>query len=346
MNILINKEYSLSNNEVLIKSNDENKISLNTLNAILKILQLEEIKTIKAYFKSFIDSLNITKSINWQKIFNSNQKKEYLVYVKNKIVKNKKYVTSYFLKIFPQRLQLFQNITPIGSNRLPIYKHSSITGRLSICEGVNYLVMKKDERKQLRSTITGHTMMELDFNSCEPNFYMRAMSLINEDVDDIYEFISKKVGLDLSQERSKLKRSILSILYGANNSTVKRLSKMSTSQIQKIKELLNVENFEKELRQEYEEKGFIENYYGRPVLSDANIVNYWIQSSAVDYCCLSFLKFIKENKDIKLHSVIHDAILFSVPDEKVGYYLTLKKLACPKSNISIPIKINVNGKDN
>ena len=43
------------------------------------------------------------------------------------------------------------------------------------------------------------------------------------------------------QERSKLKRSILSILYGANNGTVKRLSKMKESQITKIKEIIKVE---------------------------------------------------------------------------------------------------------
>ena len=121
---------------------------------------------------------------------------------------------------------------------------------------------------------------------------------------------------------------------------------MNTAQIEKIKSMLNVKSFEAELKKEFNKNGFIKNYYGRPILSDANIVNYWIQSSSVDYCCLSFLKFLQENQDAKLHAVIHDAILFSVPNNKIQVYMNIKSLNCPISNISIPIKININGLDN
>lgn len=345
MNIIINKEYSLSRREIEIGNAEQPKISINMLNGILGVLQLKEIKTIRSYYKNLIESINVSYDIDWQKLFNDSQKKDYLDYIRCSIKENKKYVTRYFLKIFPKRLKLFQNIVQLGDKEVSVYRHSSITGRLSIIAGFNYLIMKKNERKKLTSTIENHTLLELDFNSCEPNFYMRVMDLIDSDEDDMYAFISKKANLKHDLERGKLKRSILAILYGANNNTVKRLSKMNHAQIEKIKNILDIDSFETKLRSEYKEKGFIQNYYGRPILSDANIVNYWIQSSAVDYCCLSFLDFVNNNKDVKLHAVIHDAILFSVPDEKVNDFTSVKRLKCPISNISIPVKININGED-
>ena len=346
MNIVIEKEYSINNRKITIQNNSLVNINIKTINAILGILKLEKIKPVKDYFRNFLKDLNIKNNLEWHKLFTSKNKKMYLTHVISGIEDNKKYLTEYFLKVFPQRLKLFRMLTPVGSNEVPLYSHNSITGRLTITNGINYLTMKKELRNNLTSSLKDHTILELDFKSCEPNFYMRAKDLIGEEVEDIYTHISKEIGLDAGQERVKLKRSILSILYGANNSTVKRLSKMNTAQIEKIKSMLNVKSFEAELKKEFNKNGFIKNYYGRPILSDANIVNYWIQSSSVDYCCLSFLKFLQENQDAKLHAVIHDAILFSVPNNKIQVYMNIKSLNCPISNISIPIKININGLDN
>ena len=89
---------------------------------------------------------------------------------------------------------------------------------------------------------------------------------------------------------------------------------------------------------EYEKKGFIENMFGRPITSNANLVNYWIQSSAADYCCLAFNQFFESNKDFKLHAVIHDAVIFSANSKKLSDILSISNLKY--ENLSIPVKIN------
>ena len=114
--------------------------------------------------------------------------------------------------------------------------------------------------------------------------------------------------------------------------------------IKQIKKILNVNNFESMLKEEFNKKGFIENLYKRPVLSDANLVNYWIQSSAVDFCCLAFLDLFKNNTSLKLHAVIHDAILFSVPNKDIDKIKSIKSLGY--GSLFIPVEIKLIGCDN
>ena len=197
--------------------------------------------------------------------------------------------------------------------------------------------MKKDQRKQLRSPYENHNLYELDFKSCEPNLYARHFNLC-DGASDIYRFIAQKIGLK-DYDRSKIKRVILSILYGANERSVSKISGLSNRQIREVKQILDVENFETKLRKEYIQKGFIENLYGRPILSDHNLVNYWIQSSAVDFCCLSFVDFFEKNKNLILHAVIHDAVLFSAP---FGFKKELSKITSLKTEkIEIPVEIKL-----
>ena len=80
-----------------------------------------------------------------------------------------------------------------------------------------------------------NTLFELDFKSCEPNFYLRSHGLIGEEIEDVYVHIGKLVGLDVNKERGKVKRTILSILYGANEDTAKRIGRITKDKIRKIK---------------------------------------------------------------------------------------------------------------
>ena len=228
-------------------------------------------------------------------------------------------------------------IYDLDTNNPTIYKHSNVTGRLSVEKGINYLTMKKDERNKLLSPFKDNKIFEIDFKSCEPTLYMRHFNLVDDSVEDIYTYIANCIDISVA-DRPKLKRIILSILYGANERSVSKYSNISIKKIKKIKSILNVVEFESILRKEYNDKGFIENLYGRPILSDSNLVNYWIQSSAVDYCCLSFYNFFKENKNFKLHAVIHDAALFSVHVDNIDKLDDINYLKY--KNLSIPVKIN------
>tara|TARA_Y100000593_G_C4298856_1_gene332226 strand:- start:472 stop:1500 length:1029 start_codon:yes stop_codon:yes gene_type:complete len=338
MNLVLTEKFNTKNRILIIENafkNKHNSISIKTINAIRQILQIERIKNIEEYFENIVNSLH-NKKVYWDEFLPEFRIREYNQYLKKEIKGSEDYLTEYFFNTFPKRLSLFRLMHPIDSNSIPIYKHSSITGRLSIEKGINYLVMKKETRKQLRSPLNNHTLFELDFKSCEPNIYAKYFNYIDNSSKDIYIYLAEKLDLQI-KDRNQLKRVILSILYGANERSVSKISGISLSSIRKIKKILNIDMFEKSLADEYEKNGFIENLYGRPILSNANLVNYWIQSSAVDFCCLSFLKFFTENKDFKLHAVIHDAVIFSVPNHKIQDLKLINSLT--DGQLSIPVEI-------
>jgi len=336
MNIVIKDNYSFFKEAQSLKDSPSPRLSVQTVNIILGVLKKEKIKSINEYFVNVFNSMNENK-IEWSMFLSDNRKKEYETYLKNRLFESKPFLTEYFYTYFPERLSLFKKIHPLDMSNPSIYKHSSITGRLSIEKGVNYLTMKKSIRNELKSPFKDHRLYELDFKSCEPNLYCRMFDLLPEDADDIYVYIAKEIK-ELNVGRDKLKRVILSILYGANERAVSRFSGISKKKIEKIKSILKVNTFKNRLEQEFLQHGYIKNMFSRPIINNTNLVNYWIQSSAADYCCLAFNKFFKENKNYKLHAVIHDAVIFSIPNNSIDKLTSIHSLNY--QNLSIPVKIN------
>lgn len=335
MNLFLSENFCFSDSEKYIKLETKQPLSIDVLNCILSTLQIEKIKTINEYFKNVISSLN-KNNINWNLYLAKNKKNEYMQYLEKRVDENKKYINQYFFDTFPKRLSLFKKLTTFNSEYdLPNYTHNSVTGRLSINRGTNFLIMKKTLRNKLVHKDNSRQLFELDFNSCEPNFYARYFSLIPNDVKDIYRYILSVIEEDIP--RDKMKRIILSSIYGANEKSLSKITNIPVGKIKKIKEILDINNFEEKLKKEFKEKGFIENAYGRPIISNNNLVNYWIQSSAVDFCCLAFLNFAKSNNDIEIHAVIHDAIIFSTSKNNLT---TCNTRELKVRNISIPLKIN------
>jgi hypothetical protein len=336
MNIVIKDNYNFFKEPISLKDSDSPELSVQTVNAILGVLKKEKIKSINEYFVNVFNSMNKNK-IEWSLFLSNKRKKEYETYLKNRLFNSKPFLTKYFYTYFPERLALFKKIHPLDASKPAIYKHSSITGRLSIEKGINYLTMKKSIRNNLKSPFEDHSLYELDFKSCEPNLYCRTFNLLPEDADDIYVYIAKEIK-ELKVDRDKLKRVILSILYGANERSVSRFSGIPKKKIEKIKAMLKVNTFKNKLEQEFLQQGYIENMFTRPIINNTNLVNYWIQSSAADYCCLAFNKFFKENKNYKLHAVIHDAAIFSIPNSSIDKLIAIKSLKY--QSLVIPVKIN------
>ena len=94
------------------------------------------------------------------------------------------------------------------------------------------------------------------------------------------------------------------------------------------------------IEKEYLEKGFILNYYGRPITSDKNLVNYYIQSSAVDFCSLAFYEFIREH-NVDACFFVHDSLTFQCNKSQIKEILNLKEIKEYHSNISIPVEFNI-----
>ena len=339
-NCVINPEFSFKNNCITINRGGLKTIGIKTLNKFRSISQKEKIKNLDEYYSNILETLN-EKEIKWDLMLSSKQKQNYLNYLKNQISSdNNDFITEYFFDVLPKRLMLFKKLDSLFFNDewqdVPKYKHDSVTGRLSIKEGINYLTMKKTDRKFLKPNFE-NVLLEIDFKSCEPYFYLMTMGLIDEDVKDVYQHVKDVLEINPNISRAKFKQAVISCLYGASSSTIKKLSGLSSGEIEALKDYLSFNELTERLKSEFQEKGFIENYFGRPIFSDSNVVNYYIQSSAVDFCCLSFLNFLNDNKLIRGHAVIHDALLLSCDKEHVTEIKKTIKLGI--EGIQIPVEI-------
>lgn len=334
-NIIINKEFSITGNKYLIDLNSKKTNSTKYLNQIFESLSLEKIKSIKEYFV-FLEALNCNS--NFYKFLSNKNKKDYLAYLKEKIKTSEKYDTEYFSNILPARENLLSKLKILDNCNFPVYKHNSATGRSKIINGTNFMTMKKEKRKNLK--YKNYHMFEIDFNSCEPYFYLLSNKMIKSNVTDVYQNIQES--LDISgNDRKSLKTAVISVMYGAQYNTVKRLAKISKIEYKKLLDFLKIKQFSEKLNKQVAEKGYILNYYNRPVLinNPQAVVNYWVQSSVADFCYLSFDKFVS-NYNINFHAIIHDAILCSATKEIYNDIKINKYLTCPVSSFKIPVSFS------
>ena len=198
--------------------------------------------------------------------------------------------------------------------------------------------MKKEKRRNLK--YKNYHMFEIDFNSCEPYFYLLSNEMIKSNVVDVYKSIQSDLNIK-TNDRKSLKTAIISVMYGAQYNTVKRLAKISKIEYKKLLDYLKIEEFSKKLNKQIDEKGYMLNYYDRPVLvgNPRSALNYWVQSSVADFCYLSFDKFISDY-NLNFHAIIHDAILCSSTKENYDIIEENKYLTCPVSCFKIPVSFS------
>ena len=342
-NVIIDKEYSLSGNQVSYKHSDSDvNINVKALSNIRKLSNLSEIKTINEYYKEMFTHLNLNILICYKEVLGRKKSKEYLTYLKDNISETSKIMTNYHTDLFKLRKNCYTNLSKVELNgsvlETPIYNHTGVTGRTSITQGFNFLTLKKEKRKNIKPIDKTNCLIEVDFKSCEPFFYLKSKN-IDVDCDDIYLWLCNKYQIKITN-RDYVKRGILSMIYGANEKTISRIMKIPPSKVIKIKEDLGILELKTHLQSEYDKHGYFFNYYGRPITSDNNLVNYYIQSSAVDYCSFAFVNFCKIY-NVSPSYFIHDSMTFQCKKERLESILKIKSITDPLSNIDIPIEFNV-----
>jgi len=343
--LFIPSEYSrLGNNRIIKISESGNDLDLNKINYFRELSNVNAIKNYREYFYNFSKDLNINNnSVRWDLLLGKDKcniyDNNFLSDIKFSIDK----ITSYHTDILDKRKILYENLTQILDNNgepleIPHYSHSGVSGRTTIKKGFNFLTSKKEFRKRCKSKNKDNLLVSIDFKACEPNLYLRALG--NEISDpDIYEFLSSELKLDV-KDRSTLKRGILSVLYGASDSTSSKLLGSSKKNLDKIKKFFKIAEIEKELKEEFDKTGTIYNLYGRPIHSDKSILNKWIQSSAVDFCSLSFLNFVEEfNFDVCY--LVHDDMVIDIDRKGYEKIKDIKELHDPYSKLSLPVEITI-----
>ena len=153
---------------------------------------------------------SLTKNnLFFNELLSDKNKSDYLKYLKAEIKSSSKYINGYFLDVFPKRLELFENIKVLENCTQTKYEHNTLTGRLKVTEGTNYLTMKKEARCKLRHSDKKRIIYEIDFRSCEPNFYLKSQNIKFDD-RDVYEHLKNKFKIDIP--RDAVKRGILATL--------------------------------------------------------------------------------------------------------------------------------------
>jgi len=244
--IIIDKDYSITGNDIH-KNIALSGIDMSVL-SLIKIMEISKFNnipmTIKDTYYKFFKELNIDYDMNYYNLLGDIKSREYLNTIKDFINFTKDKITTYHLKYFPIRknsaISLHQVCLDDKVLDVPIYNHNSTTGRSSIENGYNFLIMKKSERKNLKPINDNDMLVEVDFKSCEPFFYINALNKFNNHkIDDVYEFISKAIGYDYDS-RDVFKRGLLSVIYGANEATVSKIMRTDLKIVKKIKKLLEI----------------------------------------------------------------------------------------------------------
>ena len=232
-------------------------------------------------------------------------------------------ITDYYFTVLKQRYELTSKICE------STYDHSSsVTGRMTIKGGINYLTMKKDTRHNIKRA-KGNHLVEIDVKSCEPALLHSI--LYKEMPEDIYTLFAEN-----NIPRAKMKIAIISSLYGSSPSRVSKLSGLKKDTIIKIHKHFKIKDHIAMFESEYKKSGYFLNMYGRPICEIASPMNYWLQSTAADYCCLAF-KELLEKTGFKLRAIIHDAIIVEVNDEEYQRLNEIKKITDPLSKISLRV---------
>ena len=189
-----------------------------------------------------------------------------------------------------------------GDLDIPVYNRtSSITGRLKIVSGPEILSLEKT----LRLELLKNRCVELDFNAIEPRllYVLATGKTVGCSSEDFYLIVKRDLNLN-HLSRDKVKDLVLCTLYGKESS--------GNDNHDKILEYFNIEEFRQRLVEQRTDQGYINNWFGRrikPPVKNSNIINYYVQSTAMDFVLLCFSWLIKNYKEtIKPVFIITDAL--------------------------------------
>ena len=234
-----------------------------------------------------------------------------------------------------------------GFTAKPYYdRFGTITGRLKIAKGPNILNLKKDYRHMLESRFGKNgKIYYLDYSSLEPRTILSINGKKNIP-QDVYTHILNEIGLK-NVSRAAIKISVLSKIYGSSDAAIikqlKGVVDYPEDLINMVTDYFGIEQLKQNVSQEYfkSDGRFIKNYYGRYIQGEEippyRLLNYYIQSTAVDIALTGFTNIINRVKLAGLENyvvpifLLHDAIFFDIHND---YEYLVPKL-CKAASVNI-----------
>ena len=202
--------------------------------------------------------------------------------------------------------------------KVKYHRMKTTTGRLTVSEGPQILLLPKDMRKSIVSRYGSEgKVVWVDFVSLEPRFTKLLNSHKTE--VDIYSDIIENSNLDCS--RKKIKLAVLSTLFGAGMKKLVDILEEDAFEVRKsIKKYFELDKVSERIK-DYK-SGKIKNFFGRNILLKSvasNVaLNNYIQSSCVDVSLIGFSSLMKDvdfPESARPIAVVHDALVIDVKNK-------------------------------
>lgn len=225
------------------------------------------------------------------------------------------------------------------------------TGRLTVSEGPNILVLKKDSRSIMRSSFEGGSVVSLDFRALEARI-VAAEAGVFSDAGDLYDDLSEKL-FSRTVTRDVVKVAVLAELYGISRASLKAKLGVSDSAldyfISAIRTHFKVDDLKRRLKSQVAGTGKVLNRFGRPIPvppgADNLLINSYAQSSGVDVAMLGFDAVLEQLGDdgIRPLFVLHDAIILDVRPDRLHDVQCCTSVTVPTYSIPFPLKFETVG---
>ena len=234
----------------------------------------------------------------------------------------------------PTLKKILSTFSPNKQYMAPTVQYSQVdtlTGRLVVESGPQVLTLPKKYRDILGSRYSNGKLLYIDFVSLEPRTALFASGRLPP--QDIYHDISEQTFAG-AVPRDTVKLAVFCALFGAGSARLSEVLPpdlgLSPSQIiTRIRQYFGADELTKTLRRQADSLGHTNNMFGRKIQlrDNSNLLNHFLQSSAVDVAMLGFAQIIEKiNKLLALPIfVIHDALLLDCAAEDVQEVISLIK---------------------
>lgn len=227
-------------------------------------------------------------------------------------------------------------------------RFSTRTGRLTVSEGPNILLLRRDLRNVLKSTFHNGQIVSLDFRALEARVVLAEAGKYSGSIDMYDDIASELFGGQAS--RDTVKTAVIADLYGASRSSLKLRLNVSDDSIdtfmKRIRDYFKIDDLKRRLKEQASSTGKVFNRFGRPILIPQNgdnlLINSYAQSSGVDVAMLGFDHIIKElgNDGVRPLFVLHDAMILDVRGDRVQDVRSLTSTRIPTYNAPFPLKFD------
>ena len=263
-NLIIESQFDYQSREKKVKLSEEGSdFSVSELNEIRELSEVDHIKNLFEVNAKLCNVLNLNfqDQVRWDYLIGKEKCKSYTDEFLREINFTRQTLTTYHTEVLPQRKMLYEDLSKVLDSEgveleTPIYNHSGVSGRTSITSGFNFLTSSKDFRKSCRSSIKDNNLISIDFKSCEPNLYLRAIGK-NIKNPDVYDYLMSELNIRV-ESRESLKRGILAVLYGASDDTAGRILGGDKKILDKIKSFFEIEEKTEQLQKEFDNAGLRE----------------------------------------------------------------------------------------